>query len=329
MWERRQKEQDIQPAQQNVTGVAHYRMTDEEALVQIPDEIRKCVGFVGAKVSAAGMSLRGTFFVVAHEGQLYAVTAAHVYEGVRRVSQDALLHLRINLKAGGSKWAYTRLNDWATHPTDQGIDVAACLIGIDGRVIDLMAIPMTMALTPEIITQQEIGLGDELFLTGLFSPHYGMTRNIPILRTGAIAAMPEEPVEWVRKTVEGNFNVAMSAYLVEARSIGGLSGSPVFIYVGRMRTRGGGTVVMGGGPTFYLLGLMHGHWDSPPDAAEVEAGVAEPSDARDSEEMRQEKVNMGIGIVVPADSIREVLDQPLFTARRQANLPTPDGSSDV
>jgi hypothetical protein len=49
---------------------------------------------------------------------------------------------------------------------------------------------------------------------GLFSEHQGAERNIPIVRVGNIAAMPEEPV---LTTSWG----AIDAYLIEARSIGG------------------------------------------------------------------------------------------------------------
>ena len=45
---------------------------------------------------------------------------------------------------------------------------------------------------------------------------------MPILRMGNLAAYPQERVQ-----VEG---VEMDAYLIEARSIGGLSGSPVFYH---------------------------------------------------------------------------------------------------
>jgi len=170
-------------------------------------------------------------------------------------------------------------------------------------VWDLLAFPMTGAATSEVRAKEEIGLGDEVFLTGLFERHYGTTRNIPILRTGAIAAMPEEPIYWTRTTVEGDRAVSMDAYLIEARSIGGLSGSPVFVYVGSTRRTGSGAVAIRAGRTYYLLGLMHGHWDAPPDALS------------DSDEMRAEAVNMGIGIVVPVEAIMETLNHPKLKRR--------------
>jgi hypothetical protein len=307
--------------------------------VQVPDEVRKCAGFVGARASVAEVSLRGTFFLVEFDGFLYATTAAHVYEGVRRLTQDGILYLRMNLKVGGSTWAPTRLLDWVSHPTDHGVDVAVCQVGIDGLVWDVAAFPMSLAAIPSVLNPPRVlnprmpphvrerlsaplrvELGDEVFLTGLFAKHYGKARNIPIVRTGAIAAMPEERIAWRRRTVEGDLDVEMDAYLVEARSIGGLSGSPVFFYPGPTRQIGGSVATVAGRPAFYLLGLMHGHWDEPREEPDAVMEVVERVGDTDSEEMRLEKVNMGIGIVVPVESILAVLEHAALEQRVPVNL---------
>ena len=89
----------------------------------------------------------------------------------------------------------------------------------------------------------------------------------------------------------------VEAYLVEARSIGGLSGSPAFVRK---------TVPVGIGE-FYLLGLMHGHWDIP---------TKNKSDLLMADDLFG-KVNMGIAIVVPAKKIREVLNQPELAKERE------------
>ena len=71
-----------------------------------------------------------------------------------------------------------------------------------------------------------IGPGDELFAIGLFSLRVGTQRNIPIVRSGILAAMPYDSEPF---TKDGH---PYHAYLAEMRSIGGLSGSPVFIFMG-------------------------------------------------------------------------------------------------
>ena len=95
--------------------------------------------------------------------------------------------------------------------------------------------------------------------------------------------IPDEPVPTKMGMTE--------AYLIEARSIGGLSGSPAFVY---KRNR------------FYLLGLMHGHWDIPPE---------NKNDFVDMDSFGS--VNMGIAIVVPAKKILEVLNQPKLVELRR------------
>jgi hypothetical protein len=52
-----------------------------------------------------------------------------------------------------------------------------------------------------------------------------------------------------------------------------------------------------------LLGLTHGHWDEPHTAAKEDTGRA--------------AVNAGIGVVVPAKVIAEVLCEPVFDQHRE------------
>jgi hypothetical protein len=134
--------------------------------------------------------------------------------------------------------------------------------------------------------------------------------------------IPEEPVQ----LADGFADV----YLIEARSIGGLSGSPVFIrrtiaIAGQVKESGESGQLHGLGGTMYLLGLMHGHWDI------KESEINKPSASSYS----QHGVNMGIAIVIPADKIIETISHPELKALREASeavfrqsrMPTPDTSS--
>jgi hypothetical protein len=129
-------------------------------------------------------------------------------------------------------------------------------------------------------------------VTGLFRHHHGKRRSIPIVRVGNLAALDEEQVQ----TSIG----LREAYLIEARSLGGLSGSPVLLNLGTARRIEGKQVVAaGGGPIIFLLGLIHGHFDVP--ASRIDA------DEGDSE-LTPERINTGIAIVVPASKIKEAFD---------------------
>ena len=132
-------------------------------------------------------------------------------------------------------------------------------------------------------------------MTGLFIRHSGKKKNIPIIRAGNIAAMPEEPLY-------SNAFGDMDAYLIELRSLGGLSGSPVFLHLyGTRRMKDGSNVMALGGHQFYLLGLLHGHWDL--DSA-IQDVITE-----DYQQEDKEKINTGIGISIPSIKILEALNQ--------------------
>ena len=285
----------------------------------VPDEIRKCVAFIGYQW-ISGPKLAGTVFFVFMEIPgiplhfAYGITAKHVIDAVNKNSSDGKAFIRFNTKDGATAVVQTECSDWVNHPTNRGVDVAALPMTLGG-ILDHLYYPVAGFATDDVVSQQQIGVGDDVFLTGLFVNHYGRDRNVPIVRVGNIAAMPEDRVA---TRDFGN----IEAYLVEARSIGGLSGSPVFVMMGIQR-RGGNIVA--GSPQFFLLGLMHGHFDLPQPAVDT---VVEDTTGTGN-------VNVGIGIVVPARQILEVLNHPALVAQRDkavadwlaAQAATPDAAS--
>lgn len=288
--------------------------------MQVPDEIRKSVAFLCFN-TADGIRLAGTaFFVTVGAEDVgytfgYVVTAKHVIVGIQRQSIDGKALIRVNKTVGDSGFVETHVADWKSHPTEPSVDVSVIPLLLPRPTFDFRTIPIAMAITDETISQLEIGVGDDVFLTGLFVNHYGRERNLPIVRTGNIALMPEEPVHT-------NELGAIEAYLIEARSIGGLSGSPVFVFPGLSRILQGRRNTLTSGTGFHWLGLMHGHWD-----AEVLDGDDVAGDS-----FRQEAVNMGIAIVIPVKKILEVINQEAFVELRDRRVkelqkgqsPTPD-----
>lgn len=275
-------------------------------IVQIPEEIRKSVFFV-LFLTKDGYKLAGTGFFVSmpvaddpNRMFIYLITARHVIVEAKRASIDGKIWLRVNTKTG-FEYVVTEGSAWHTHSEDSSIDAAVLSWAPDSTHFDYMTIPNSLIVNEEIISKEAIGIGDEVFLVGLFVNHHGRKKNIPIVRVGNIAAMPEEPV------VTRLFG-DMEAYLIEARSIGGLSGSPVFVYLPGVRVRGNALGM--GGRAFYWLGLMHGHWDLP---ILKEDMVVEDS-------VSKEAVNMGIGVVVPATKILEVINIPIFVGFREIEI---------
>jgi hypothetical protein len=307
--------------------------------MHIPDEMRKCVVFVGYRNHDGMYKLGGTAFYTERTSEdskvafRYLVTAKHVIDEIRDKHADKVC-LRVNLGSGKAKWIETDINDWRTHPDDseEVVDVAVYVDDTLSPEFDHISLNQSMYISQasqNAFTRPEIGIGREVFLTGLFESHHGQDRNIPIIRVGNIAAMPEEKVQ----TGLG----FMDAYLIEARSLGGISGSPVFVNVPHISAYSFGQhlgaydapfISASSKDEFYLLGLMHGHWDLGSDA-DADATTIEDVEGRKS-------VNMGIAIVVPDSKILEVIGHPLIKQRekeiedreRKKNLLRPDGLSE-
>ncbi len=278
--------------------------------MQVPDQIRKCVAFACLR-NSEGAQLAGTVFFVAVQSREvgftfgYAITAKHVIAGIQQASIDHKVLLRVNMKVGPSQFVETDASDWRFHPDDPSVDVAVLPLWLPQDSVDFLPLPVEMAATEEVIQEHDIGIGDDVFLTGLFVNHYGQQKNLPILRVGNIALMPEEKVE----TADLG---AIDAYLVEARSVGGLSGSPVFVHLGVTRAVRGRVVseTPEGHVRFALLGLMHGHWDR----------AIPGHDLLAEDIFNQDRVNMGIAIVVPVSKILEVINQEVFVKARNQEI---------
>jgi len=217
----------------------------------------------------------------------YVVTAGHVIHGIRDRGVDEVL-IRLNLLPGGSQWVRIDLASWYHHP-DPAVDVAVFPSALPNHV-DHLAYPLTAVGTEDVLRRQEIDVGSEVFVVGLFAHHFGLERNIPIVRMGNVAALREERV--------GTALGPMDAYLIEARSIGGLSGSPVFARTPLVRVSVDGEIQFNRNPfgSYFLVGLIHGHFDAPVDAIDV-----------GGREGTSDHVNVGIAIVVPVEKILETI----------------------
>jgi len=281
--------------------------------MQIPDEVRKCVVFLAYRNKDGAIKFAGTGFFVSMPIKdpvskdatefLYLVTAKHVIAQIRMKSADQLVLIRINDRSGGFQFGTCALDAWVSHPSDPYVDVSVLPWAPDHKKFDYMSFPFDSFLTAQIADEQGVGIGDEVFMVGLFASHYGKQRNVPVVRIGNIACVPEEPVDTQMGPAE--------AYIIEARSIGGLSGSPVMVILGGMRPSKAGMVV-GGALQLRLLGLVHGHWD-------VKEGSSDAL-VLDDLAAREARVNMGMAIIVPFGKLAEVLEQGQLESARQDQL---------
>lgn len=278
----------------------------------LPPEFRNCALFTYWRDQRDRLHPNGTAIVLQEpkdgDGSSWVnlLTVRHVIEQVRQRSSDNKLYLRVNNDDGvGSAYVGVSLDSWIFHPQDDptvtgddwltpsddmryDVAVAGCPEGITSRS-SVLRVDVSSFVDGAWARNHRVDVGDELGIAGLYHQHVDTQRVVPIVRSGMISAMPGEPVA----TGLG----PMDAYLIETRSTGGLSGSPVFWLSGAMRHLGDGksieqlSIVSHG-----LLGLMQGHYDTRIDA---------------------EKLNDGIAIVVPARTILDTLGQEAVKEARR------------
>jgi hypothetical protein len=274
--------------------------------VRIPDVSLKTVGYVCEVTHRDGDEVFGDpyatgFFVAVpcespelqNKEMYYFVTAKHVADDLK----DRDIYFSVNKKGGGITRAVHRIAPvWFLHPSDENTDVAVIQVGLKVAEVDISPIQIDSFALPDRLQEMNIGIGDEVHSIGLFSASPGQDSNTPIVRFGNISMMPNEPIQTDLGFTE--------MYLVEARSIGGMSGSPVFVRptLGQKISRGDGShaFVFSPGTGEHLLGMAQGHWDI------REEEINKPSFTHD----RKRGVNYGVALVVPALKIYETIYQP-------------------
>lgn len=257
----------------------------------------------------------------------YVVTASHVIEGAR----DRRLYLRVNTEAGFDDIEIQR-EEWFIH---DHYDVAIVRVKWIGeqpynlysiypeqfvRVDYSLQLPGVPVAGPTGAGQSpspgtphspviQVSTGDQLSIIGLFVQHYGRSKSLPIVRTGTIARMPSAPVRYKRP---GGTYSEQIAYLVEFHSHSGLSGSPVYVHrpvpvfrqvdipLASQPGQAGSVPVWvqdSEGEVINFLGLVSGHFDI--DQAAETTG--------DIDGTVTVAINAGIGVVTPAEAVRELL----------------------
>jgi hypothetical protein len=179
--------------------------------------------YPSSDAAETGEAIGGTGFLVfrpsdehAGKGYVYAVTNRHV------VRDCASPVMRLNTKEGLKRVLPLTQDSWFDHPTD---DICvAHLGGINPEIYQYSVVKTSTFLSREVIDEEDIGPGDEVFMSGRFINHEGKQRNLPLLRFGNISMMPYEPILDDR-------GYEQECFLVEVRSLAGFSGSPVFVYV--------------------------------------------------------------------------------------------------
>lgn len=250
----------------------------------------------------------GTGFLVAipvedapdHTYINYVVTNSHVVglEGRSPV-------VRLNTITGGTAVIPLERESWVHHP--DGDDVAVAAIGLSHAVHRFRPLQWdSWAITQADLDQWSCGPGDEVFYLGRFRYQEGRRRNLPTARFGSLARMPlDEGILHPR-------GIYQESFIVEARSLSGFSGSPVFLFVPPFSFRGDPAGDLNSQGHMFLLGIDWGHQ---PDLARV-LGPDRKTPRPDAELWVAQ--NSGMMYVIPAWRIDEFLmkDDRLKEMRR-------------
>lgn len=211
------------------------------------------------KMSVNGIDLgSGTAFVVQNDGRDYLITNWHNLAGRNPETGQAMsstgglpnevIILHHDKKALGTFcWKKYSLNDadgrplWLEHPLGNKIDVVALPIVVPA---DVMIYPMDLRLAHE-----DMLVGPAMSVSVIGYP-FGMSAGglHPIWKTGHLASDPDV-----------DFVSGIPAFLIDATTRGGMSGSPVVLRTYGTRLSTNGAVAMNGNGVFTkFLGVYSG-----------------------------------------------------------------------
>lgn len=194
------------------------------ALPRIPDILAKTVFYIyeneddareGYTDSATGFLFGVPSDIFPNRYHVYAITNWHV------VNQIKTPTLRINTLQGGFDVIRTEQDEWK--PRESNCDLMYRSIELDDGKHDTWFFDSDYLMTKEFMFEQQIGAGDEVLMIGNFQTRGGKAKNLPTIRSGNIAQMPDEPM----KNPYTGYDE--ESFVVEMRSASGYSGSPVIL----------------------------------------------------------------------------------------------------
>lgn len=295
-----------------------------DAMVKLGEDARQCVVYLGYEGPGDDqIEPEGTGFIIRHGGRSpnketeraasYLVTARHV---AKKLGADPFV-IRMNHVMYPAHGHNIHIDgaEWHWHPDGEAVDVA--LMEFDPpEWAGWVPFDSYGFLVPLKLGQKAIQAGDLAYVVGVYPLLHGDKRNLPIVHTGNIALMPEDeliPVfAWEEPTHDKNGEpriVYVRGYLVEANTHPGSSGSPVFVRRSieqRIPELGDQKPVE---TWFYgsrwLLGVWQGSWGD--DLAQF---VSTPGG--------EATKPFGMGVVIPAPRILEILEMDELVERRRA-----------
>ena len=285
------------------------------AYVRTNTDFLKCVAFIGLETERGHFIPMGTCFFTSweYEGFVFQflTTAAHVLDGLPR---DEFV-VRLNTAAGVAQSLKVSRAE-ATFHADRNNDVAMIPMALNVAAFDIRLLNLNRAqINHARETVWGIAQGDEVHAVGLYTSHHGLTRNIPVLRVGTLATLLDEPVSGPNgKYVEG--------YLIELRTIAGLSGSPVFVAPPPIRYKDGQAQFLAS-PPILPLGILIGYHlvaskDDQISVPRFQEG--KPASADEGDPYSLDERNTGFGIVIPIERLLDIVESDAIQVPVKAEI---------
>jgi hypothetical protein len=274
----------------------------------------------------------------------YAVTCHHV-----AVKLGASI-IRINTEGGGSRYIEFEPHEWQF--VGNGPDL--CAVDVTDKLTDkdeYSALPPSLVISEDFISHEQVEIGEDGFMLGLFADHSGKGQNLVAARFGNLSLLANKG-----ELIEQPNGHKGPCHIFDMHSRPGFSGSPVFVYrtpagdlrdhadrgrLKRSRRNARPSVsVLGGGDFTQLVdwsphNRASGDWDDESNTfimllgihvaqyqERVEArktakvdGEGDDNIVRDRDQL---KIPGSMTIVVPAWEIKNLLNFHIFENQRKA-----------
>jgi hypothetical protein len=335
------------PVECHSTAGVPYTRWVKVGMPRIPQNVINGVFYLYADRADAetGRNPAGTGFIVRYDGIRNESVAGQHFYGVTNwhvACKRGLSTIRLNKKDGGIDVIELGPEDW--HFLPGMYDVAVVPLSLDDSIHDVSSVG-TQRFTPKPSLRYGggIGVGEDVFMIGLFIDYDWKATNIPSARFGNISMM-ENP----QATIKQPTGYRGESYVVDMHSRTGFSGSPVYVYrtfgsdltplfgtefddleitnfdevIGRMIANGQRAGRMRGrihsNNLFQLLGI---HWGQFPETWELKQKSEIPEARRDLiVEGGYVEGMSGMTCVIPAWQILEVLNMPVLSKLRRPEI---------
>lgn len=197
-----------------------------------------------------------------------------------------------------------RQNDYWEYPDDDGVDIAV-FRSPHFEETKYKFFPIELIATKKMFEENAIRQTDRVIFPSLLINFMGYSQNYPVIRDGSIALIPGEKVPMKYKVGSREIVTKQEVIFVDATSIPGASGSPIFLWP---EPRLQGNTYQLGGTKPFLLGIMHGFYPAVP---------REILDVQTSDKKQMYAENSGVAIIFPSWKLRDILESKKLKDRMQ------------